>query len=78
MSNCISIGRVEVRMPRPGNEYCNLCSFTQEPKDVRVLAFYTRHGQNIITLKLCQRHRLDLVLALTIAQSMEVPHVSGG
>ena len=77
MSQCIILtdgGRIEVRVT--DNPYCNLCGSHGEPKDVRELAFYTKHNQNLITLGFCMRHRLDLAMALLVGQMMEVPHVS--
>ena len=65
-------GYIEVRFPRdPSDPYCNLCGSKDEPKDAREVAFFTRYGQNVITLGLCVRHRLDLVTALMVGQSME-------
>ena len=76
MSNCIRLtdgGSIEVRLPSDPD--CNLCSSRdREPKDARDIIFSNRHGQNSFVLSLCARHRLDLVMALLVGQTMEVPN----
>lgn len=57
--------------PEESDPYCNLCS-TKDPEPIEVysLGFYTRHEQNVVTLLLCQTHRIDLMQ--TLARTLEI------